>query len=342
MDNNVHLSSLLEILVLPAVRNHETNIRERGIRCLGLCCLLSQQLAIENLLLFGQCYAKGHESLQVIAIKIITDILVVHGTSVLDTDGGVDTMSIYKMYYRTVRNPDEPELQAVAAESLCKLLLGHVFAEEDLVKTLVVVYFEGSSACNTALRQILNFCLPVYSYSSMESQARLGSVVVDSLRRLTIAYEQSPDDEMVSPTQIIQQLVDWTDPQKLVGYRGDQLSECAVHVQLASDMLMRLALVDSKNERRALCSGLSKLRISGQVALDNLQEAQDNLLALSESGTITDSVSRNALARFEAALAKALTTAKQLSSNNAVVATGSVASSPRSTLVSVPPVTSLA
>lgn len=311
-NKNVYLASLLEILVLPAVRNHEPHIRERGIRCLGLACLLSKQLAIENLLLFGQCYAKGHDTLRIAAIKIVTDILVVHGTSVLDTDGGVDTMSIYKMYYRTVRNPDEPELQAVAAEALCKLLLGHVFAEEDLVKTLVVVYFDASSAHNAALRQILTFCLPVYAYSHMESQQRLAAVAVDSLRRLTLMFEQSPDDEMVNPTQMAQQLVDWTDPQKLVGYSADELAQNPVHIQLANDMLLRLVLVDSKDERRALCSALSKLRISPRVSLDLLNEAQDNLKAVSESETVTDAVSRNALARFEAALSKAIVSAQEL------------------------------
>ena len=37
---NVHLVTMLNNLVVPAVRSHEAPIRERGLLCLGLCCLL--------------------------------------------------------------------------------------------------------------------------------------------------------------------------------------------------------------------------------------------------------------------------------------------------------------
>ena len=39
---NVHLVTMLNNLVVPAVRSHETPIRERGLFCLGLCCLLDE------------------------------------------------------------------------------------------------------------------------------------------------------------------------------------------------------------------------------------------------------------------------------------------------------------
>lgn len=39
---NVHLVTMLNNLVVPAVRSHEAPIRERGLLCLGLCCLLDK------------------------------------------------------------------------------------------------------------------------------------------------------------------------------------------------------------------------------------------------------------------------------------------------------------
>ena len=39
---NVHLVTMLNNLVIPAVRSHEAPIRERGLRGLGLCCLLDR------------------------------------------------------------------------------------------------------------------------------------------------------------------------------------------------------------------------------------------------------------------------------------------------------------
>jgi condensin complex subunit 3 len=40
LQENVHLVTMLNNLVVPAVRSHEAPIRERGLLCLGLCCLL--------------------------------------------------------------------------------------------------------------------------------------------------------------------------------------------------------------------------------------------------------------------------------------------------------------
>lgn len=39
---NVHLVTMLNNLVVPAVRSHEAPIRERGLLCLGLCCFLDK------------------------------------------------------------------------------------------------------------------------------------------------------------------------------------------------------------------------------------------------------------------------------------------------------------
>ena len=42
LQDNVHLVTMLNNLVVPAVRSHEAPIRERGLLCLGLCCLLDK------------------------------------------------------------------------------------------------------------------------------------------------------------------------------------------------------------------------------------------------------------------------------------------------------------
>ena len=46
LQQNVHLVSMLNNLVVPAVRSHEAPIRERGLLCLGLCCLLDKVILI--------------------------------------------------------------------------------------------------------------------------------------------------------------------------------------------------------------------------------------------------------------------------------------------------------
>ena len=42
LQQNINLVTMLNNLVVPAVRSHEAPIRERGLECLGLCCLLDK------------------------------------------------------------------------------------------------------------------------------------------------------------------------------------------------------------------------------------------------------------------------------------------------------------
>lgn len=42
LQENINLVTMLNNLVVPAVRSHEAPIRERGLECLGLCCLLDK------------------------------------------------------------------------------------------------------------------------------------------------------------------------------------------------------------------------------------------------------------------------------------------------------------
>lgn len=42
LEENVHLVTMLNNLVVPAVRSQEAPLRERGLLCLGLCCLLGK------------------------------------------------------------------------------------------------------------------------------------------------------------------------------------------------------------------------------------------------------------------------------------------------------------
>lgn len=48
LQQNLHLVTMLNNLVVPAVRSHEAPIRERGLNCLGLCCLLDKVCTLYN------------------------------------------------------------------------------------------------------------------------------------------------------------------------------------------------------------------------------------------------------------------------------------------------------
>lgn len=121
LQSNIHLTSTLHNLVIPAIRSHEAPIRERGILCLGLYCLLDKSLAMDNLVLFHACFERGkkHEALRVTVLQILTDIVVKHG---VDIDLGVFGEAINA----------GPEVQKASTISLAKLLLSRLYSPKEL------------------------------------------------------------------------------------------------------------------------------------------------------------------------------------------------------------------
>ena len=79
LQSNVHLETMLNNLVIPAVRSYENPLRERGVLCLGLCCMLEPRLAEENTPVFIHCLINGHEGLKVMSMQILCDVILSHG-----------------------------------------------------------------------------------------------------------------------------------------------------------------------------------------------------------------------------------------------------------------------
>lgn len=254
LKQNTDLVGMLNNLVVPAVRSHEAPVRERGLLCLGLCSLLDKSLAEENLNLFIHFFSKGHSALQITSLQILTDILNQHGAHLLDTNP-----TLLKVYLKALKSGSKaPEVQAAATVAIAKLLLGRVIPDaspaiDDLLKTLVVLYFDPSTARNQGVRQTLSYFLPVYSFSRKENQERMRKVSLDALHKLFEIQEMLDDEaehetEMVSIATIGAHLVDWTDPRKCY-VPGNQLTldesskkavNGDVHLEFARDILERL------------------------------------------------------------------------------------------------------
>lgn len=251
LQQNDHLVSMLNNLVVPAVRSHEAPVRERGLVCLGLCALLDRSLAEENLTLFMHFFTKGHAALQITALHILTDILNVHGAQLLSANP-----ALLKVYVKALRSGSRhPEVQGAATVAVSKLLLGRVVTDREtsseLLRTLIVAYFDPSTAGNQSVRQALNYFLPVFSYSRAENQDLLRSVALDALHALYNIREgidddeMDVDDEMASLNTIGACLVDWTDPRKCympgVPMDADRKNVNGdVHLDFAADILDKL------------------------------------------------------------------------------------------------------
>ena len=272
LQSNPSLLNLLNNLIIPAVRSHEAPIREAGLRCLGLCCLLDRSLAEENLGLFLHCWAKGSEALQEEVLGVVADLLLSHGPGLLAggpamtatttaTPGAKEAPAVArqvsKMYTRALRSTSV-DVAGMAAIALCKLLLSQVLREPELLKQLIVAYFDPETKGNLSLRQALSYALPVFSHSRKENMRRVGEVVGGVVRGVVSRWEEDggeEGEEGVNWGVLGGVLAEWTDErrgvwnvEKLGGMsltEGDRdvdkdAEEASVHLTLALDTLERL------------------------------------------------------------------------------------------------------
>ncbi|KAJ3562560.1 hypothetical protein NPX13_g8525 [Xylaria arbuscula] len=315
LQENDHLVSMLNNLVVPAVRSHEAPVRERGLVCLGLCALLDRPLAEENLTLFMHFFSKGHAALQITALQILTDILNVHGAQLLSTNP-----TLLKVYVKALRSGSRnPEVQGAATVAVSKLLLGRVVtdleASSELLKTLIVAYFDPSTAGNQSVRQALNYFLPVFCYSRAENQDLMRAVALDVLHALYNIREgidddeMDVDDEMASLNTIGACLVDWTDPRKCympgVPMDADRKNVNGdVHLDFATDILEKLDGNLSKEEKKVIAPLLGKLYVSPTSSEEKIRTLYEDVSAAVDDNLLNDATGRNALYKIHVSLGK--------------------------------------
>lgn len=116
-------------------------------------------------------------------------------------------------------------------------MLTNTLQDPDLLKILVVAFFDPATRDNAAMRQALSYFLPVYCHSRHENQERMGGIAVAVVHSV-MGIAEDLDDEvdsaddagkgnMVGLTTVVAMLADWTDGRKVVriGEGGRGLEE---------------------------------------------------------------------------------------------------------------------
>ena len=231
----------------------------------------SQTLADENVTLFVHCFAKGHDALQVTAVQVLADILTTHPSLVLSaTADAALQKSVSKIFARGMKAEHAPDVQAAATIALCKLMLTSVIRDEDLLKQIVVCYFDPTTKDNAGVRQALSYFLPVYCHSRRENMERMANVAGGVMHLLVdMSEEIEAGEEMVGIGTVGNMLVDWTDARKLIvqnettiswdeaGRKEVKAVNGDIHLNLAESLLQRAMNhgCSSKRNRRNFISG---------------------------------------------------------------------------------------
>lgn len=292
-------------------------------------------MAEENLTLFLHCFHKGHPALQTIALQIIADILITHPSLLAQSVGRIDASTpteqpvenqllkqILKAFSRSLKS-DDSAVQSTGATALSKAMLSRLITDADLLKQLVITYFDPDTASNAHLRQSLSYFLPVYCHSRVENAALMVSVTASVISKLATLRESFLEDAdansegeadggMVKLSLVGNMLLDWTDPRKIVGFAEAAGAKNAadgagdIHFSLAETILERLVTSQvSKDEKKVLSSILGKLHLPNG-GCDGRRLA--TLLELSteaiDIGVAADATGRNTLTKLKNQLLK--------------------------------------
>ncbi|KAG1100112.1 hypothetical protein G6F42_017722 [Rhizopus arrhizus] len=114
-DNSI-LYGLLIDLIVPAVQDGDSLLRQEGLHCLGLCCTLDKGLAQHNVALFINCIKNGHEVLVKIAVRTLGDILLMYGVDAM-SEHLTDTHDI-RTVFEFGLDHDNGEIQSLTTQSL--------------------------------------------------------------------------------------------------------------------------------------------------------------------------------------------------------------------------------
>ena len=159
LQSNIDLCTMFDNLVIPAVRSHEALIREKGVQCLGLCCLLEPKLADDNMRVFTQLLKKGHETLQIMALQILCDVVLARGppsaqVPAIDPSASPNTSgegeaavaldatsaltSLLSPFIKSLSTTFPDEVRLTSTTSICKFMLcGFYAGNEELFDQIV-------------------------------------------------------------------------------------------------------------------------------------------------------------------------------------------------------------
>ncbi|KAK8229188.1 nuclear condensing complex subunit [Phyllosticta capitalensis] len=336
LESNSYLITMLNNLVVPAVRSYDAPVRDRGLLCLGLYCIMSKEIAQQNIVAFIECFNKGNEELQDSAIKIVTDILTTFPSLLAPPPPPTDEDAseiltanpllkpILKIYLRSLKHESEV-IARDGAIGASKLMLLNTLREPELLKALTVAYFNPETKQNPGLQQALTYFLPVYCHTRKENAERMASIAVPlihAMHTLTRDLDEDEKAEMVGLKVIGAQIADWTDPRKLVGVEdvmGEPNEDAQkieglgdAHLILAEEILEKLMTPGSQTlpeeEKSTLASMMGKLVVHPWVSPEKVQSVTDLVREIMDDGDLTkyvsDTAGRNAVTKFAAALEK--------------------------------------
>ncbi|KIM49317.1 hypothetical protein M413DRAFT_438505, partial [Hebeloma cylindrosporum] len=316
-EENITLDGVLQGLIIHSVQRKEPIFRERGVKSLGLCCLIARKLALRSIPFIMSHIRSSTSNLKNILIQSLFDIFMVHEKAAFDSPE-TKLEVITEFLLTNILEEQDPQVKATLCKGTSKLILSGMITSVDAVKTLMKAYLSPLTINNQELRQALSFFFQMYSYSSPENQRRMREIFIVVFLDICEDRKSSKnsDDglEIISSARVGAMFLDWTDPvqfqamQAKSNHNGMDADEC-IQIDMAEDIIRILFGTDlkveiEKEDKKVLCQLLNKLYIPDVVddhKIRSLKLLMDNLRA---RRPLRDSVCNNAFTKFETLITK--------------------------------------
>ncbi|KAF9570700.1 hypothetical protein EC968_001484 [Mortierella alpina] len=307
LKENSYMYGLLNELVIPALARNEEIMQELGLHCLGLICVLDQNLAQSNMELFLTCIFAENAStqLQVLSLKIVFDLILTFGMKEMSSH--VPEEKIIQDLTKCLESPI-PQLQSVAAEGIAKLMLTRLLKSSQILRSLIILYFDPATAENNHLRQCLNYFLQVYFHSAHENQVALSELFVPIMIQL-LEMQQEAKDEMPTPVIMGQQLLEWCEPRRVLGADPEKegLADGNIDFGLQANIaieIVKALFTESPYIRKHLPHILHKIRLDGDAGEIRLKKMSLLLGNLKGKRPIEERMSKKYLLLVEKSILK--------------------------------------
>ncbi|CAC5372304.1 YCG1 [Mytilus coruscus] len=299
---NPTLQTLIETLILPGIMNEDAGIRNMAVRSLGMCCLLNKDLVLVHLPLFMQASQIDVECVRVTALKVMIDLLHMHGTEAIKHAGKkpveeqLNTSS--DLYEEPADNSEQAsklvafltafldsqnsELRTIAAEGMSKLMLSGRVVSSKILSHLLLLWYNPVTEDDTHLRHCLGTFLPIFAFAGRSNQEMIEEAFLPTLKTIVSAPLSSPLAE-VNPDNVAELLVQLTNSKLLLENQKseEQTTENPGHDNLAITICNEILSNPEANTLKVFVKVLNQLEFS-----------PNNVVNLKEIAVLTEKISK--------------------------------------------------
>ncbi|CAE6456848.1 unnamed protein product, partial [Rhizoctonia solani] len=299
LQENSALHGLVPELIIPSIQSKHPQLREKGLACLGLCCLIDKRMTAGSYQLFVNQVQTASTELKKKVLPILYDLIMVHHDAEYLREPRMINFLMHQL------EDEDEEIQAITCVGFSKLLLAGIVTDDKVLRSLVASYLQPDTVDNQPLRQCLSYFLPVYCYSSSNNQRTMQRVFMVLFKLLCEVYQDKDDSQdMVTPAQLGALFLDWMDPLKVVEVPGQTRDE-SVHVDAGCDIIRELFEKNMEKEvRKVLVQLLGKLYLPDELGDLKVLSLHLLIMNLKLRRPLRDAPNRNAFAKFEASFRK--------------------------------------